>query len=56
MPHAVCVYCGSSSRVAQAYWDMARDLGAMLARQGYSLVFGGGKNPSRTYPVSTPGG
>jgi hypothetical protein len=43
MSKAVCVYCGSSSRVAQAYWDVARDLGAMLARQGYSLVFGGGK-------------
>ncbi len=40
---SVCVYCGSSSRVAQCYKDNANTLGAMLAKQGVDVVYGGGR-------------
>src|SRR5580765_2424960 len=40
---SVCVFCGSSSRVADAYRAAASDLGALLARQGVRLVYGGGR-------------
>jgi len=39
---AVCVFCSSSERIATAYVDLARDVGAELARRGHSLVSGGG--------------
>jgi predicted Rossmann-fold nucleotide-binding protein len=41
--HSVCVYCGSSSRVAQRYKDNANALGAMLAKQGLDIIYGGGR-------------
>lgn len=40
---SVCVYCGSSSRVAENYREAARQLGEALARQGIELVYGGGR-------------
>jgi hypothetical protein len=40
---SVCVYCGSSSRVAESYREAARQLGEALARQGIELVYGGGR-------------
>ncbi len=42
-PTSVCVYCGSSSRVADAYLESARLLGTLLARAGIRLVYGGGR-------------
>lgn len=39
---SVCVYCGSSRRVAQAYRDAATDLGTLLAKARVELVYGGG--------------
>lgn len=39
---AICVYCASSTRIAQVYVDFATDVGAMLAKRGHSLVSGGG--------------
>jgi uncharacterized protein (TIGR00730 family) len=38
----ICVYCSSSSAVAEAYQRAARELGALIAARGHSLVYGGG--------------
>jgi uncharacterized protein (TIGR00730 family) len=40
---AVCVYCGSSGRVAAAYRAAAGELGKGLAEAGIEVVFGGGR-------------
>ncbi len=40
---SVCVYCGSASRVADAYKQAAHDLGDALARRGLQVVYGGGR-------------
>jgi uncharacterized protein (TIGR00730 family) len=39
----VCVFCGSSSRVASVYQQAAAELGASVARRGLRLVYGGGR-------------
>ena len=39
----VCVYASSSMRLAQKYYDTARELGRHMVRAGYGLCFGGGK-------------
>ncbi|MDQ7828648.1 MAG: TIGR00730 family Rossman fold protein [Armatimonadota bacterium] len=39
----VCVFCGSSAGVRPAYAAAARALGALLARRGLGLVYGGGR-------------
>lgn len=39
----VCVYCGSSSRVADVYKDAARALGKQIATEGWNVVYGGGR-------------
>jgi uncharacterized protein (TIGR00730 family) len=39
---AICVFCGSSFGKNPHFREAARDLGAGLARLGFSLVFGGG--------------
>jgi uncharacterized protein (TIGR00730 family) len=39
---AVCVFCGSSAPGDPRYRDAARALGALLARRGVDLVYGGG--------------
>ena len=39
---SVCVYCASSQACHPDYHDVARELGATLARQGYSIIYGGG--------------
>jgi uncharacterized protein (TIGR00730 family) len=38
----VCVYCGSSTGNKDIYRDMAEAMGALLARRGIGLVYGGG--------------
>ncbi|HLJ20813.1 MAG TPA: TIGR00730 family Rossman fold protein [Stellaceae bacterium] len=38
----VCVYCGSSGRVAEAFRESARRTGRLLAEAGMELVYGGG--------------
>jgi hypothetical protein len=38
----VCVYCGSSGRVAERYREAATQLGAGLTAAGIETVFGGG--------------
>lgn len=37
----VCVFCGSSTGNAEAYARQAGELGALLARRGLGLVYGG---------------
>lgn len=39
----VCVYCGSSDKIAEPYHAAARDMGRALAAKGMTLVFGGGR-------------
>ena len=39
---SVCVYCASSQACHPDYHDVARELGATLARRGYSIIYGGG--------------
>jgi hypothetical protein len=38
----ICVFCGSSSGRDRIYSKTARELGAMIAKKGFSLVYGGG--------------
>src|SRR5690348_14889609 len=38
----VCVYCGSSSRVAEPYREAARRTGRLLGEAGMELIYGGG--------------
>jgi uncharacterized protein (TIGR00730 family) len=40
--HAICVFCGSSRGRDPAHADAARQLGGLIGRSGYKLVFGGG--------------
>jgi len=39
----VCVYCGSSSRVDQAFKDSAVKLGQNIVESGWGVVYGGGR-------------
>ncbi len=39
----ITIYCGSADHLDKAYTQAAFDLGCLLARQGKTLVFGGGK-------------
>jgi uncharacterized protein (TIGR00730 family) len=39
---AVCVFCGSSAPADPRYRDAARALGALIARENVTLVYGGG--------------
>lgn len=38
---SVCVFCGSSSRALESYFEAARRAGAEIARRGLRLVYGG---------------
>ena len=40
--HSLCIYCASSSKVHPDYVEAARELGALMARQGMRLVYGAG--------------
>lgn len=39
----ICVFCGSSSGESPVYLEAATRLGALLAREGLGLVYGGSK-------------
>ena len=41
-PQSICVYCASSRQANPAYAAAAYELGAMIARAGAELVYGGG--------------
>jgi len=38
---AICVFCSSSNAVPRAYFDVAEELGAVMAARGHTLVYGG---------------
>lgn len=40
---SVCVFCGASARVDQKYYDLAWDVGKLIAGQGLTLVYGGSR-------------
>jgi uncharacterized protein (TIGR00730 family) len=40
--HTVCVFCGSSPGSDARYAEAARELGKLIAAQGFGLIFGGG--------------
>lgn len=40
-PPAVCVFCSSSNAVDAAYRQAAAEAGALLAREGFALIYGG---------------
>ena len=40
---SICVYCGSSQNVDEAYKQSAIDFGKIMAKNGIKLVYGGGK-------------
>ena len=40
---AVCVFCGSTPGVDERYLAAARDMGALLARRGITMVYGGAR-------------
>ncbi len=38
---SICVYCGSSSRAGEHYFEAARGMGRVIAGRGLKLVYGG---------------
>lgn len=42
--NSICVFCGASPKVGEAYFALAQDLGARIAQDGFRLVYGGGKS------------
>lgn len=43
-PKSVCVFCGASEDVPELFIKMAYDVGQRLAKQGYTVVYGGASN------------
>ncbi|MGH7455229.1 MAG: TIGR00730 family Rossman fold protein, partial [bacterium] len=43
MSKTICVYCSSSEALDASYYQAAQELGMLMARQNYTLVFGGGR-------------
>lgn len=41
MIHSVCVFCGSSSRVREPFFEAARRVGAAIAARRLKLIYGG---------------
>ena len=39
----ICVFCASSSRISESYFQVTREMGATIAEQGHTLVWGGGR-------------
>ena len=38
----ICVFCASSSNIAPEFFDAAKELGTLIAKNGHTLVYGGG--------------
>jgi len=41
MGRTICVYCSSSDRIDEAYFEAARAVGREIGRRGHELVYGG---------------
>ncbi len=39
----VCVFCGSADNISPIYLQAARQMGLLLANQGCTIIYGGGK-------------
>ena len=39
----ICIFGASSDRIDQAYFTAAYELGSLIGREGYRLIFGGGQ-------------
>ena len=39
---SICVYCGSSDKVNSIYLNVAREMGALIAKKGLKLIYGAG--------------
>lgn len=37
----ICVYCSASDQIAPQFFEVARELGSLIARRGDTLVYGG---------------
>ena len=42
MSQNICVYCSSSNLVEKHFFEVAEEMGRLLATQGHTLVYGGG--------------
>jgi uncharacterized protein (TIGR00730 family) len=40
---SICIYCGSANQASRVYFDAAQRMGETVARQGLTLIYGGGK-------------
>ena len=43
MGRAICVFCSSSDGVGELYAECAWEMGRLIGKSGYSLVYGGGR-------------
>ena len=43
MIRSVCVFCGSNTGNSPSFAEVAHDFGALLAKEGIALVYGGGQ-------------
>ncbi|MBQ8270868.1 MAG: TIGR00730 family Rossman fold protein [Bacteroidaceae bacterium] len=41
-PKAICVYCASSSKADECYYEAAHQLGSLMGERGITLITGGG--------------
>ena len=46
MSKRVCVYCASSGSCDPLFHETAREMGGLLAKRGYTIVYGGGRSGS----------
>ena len=44
MIKSLCVYCGASNKVGEAYLQSALNLGKLMGEHKLSLIYGGGRN------------
>lgn len=43
-PPSICVFCGSSQNVSPMFINLARDVGALLAKRKVRVIYGGARN------------
>ena len=39
----ICVFTSSSNSLSQEYYDIARELGVLIAQNGFDIVYGGSR-------------
>lgn len=42
MSKNICIYCSSSNTIDSSFFKTANELGALMAKRGHTLVYGGG--------------